>query len=94
MLGKEEVSFGSSVRDVGRIGIEVVFLGIELSTEEVAYIGVFLDFAIAVLLSGASREAARSGGRRARGHLSAFHSAESIREPGKVRETEFPGESR
>jgi len=26
-------------------------------------------------------------------HLSAFHSAESIRKRGKVRETRFPGES-
>jgi hypothetical protein len=60
VFGEERVSFSSSVRDVGRIGIEVVFLGIELSREEVAYIGIFHDFTIAVLLPGAFAEAAHS----------------------------------
>jgi hypothetical protein len=31
VLAKERVSFGPSVGDVGRIGIEVVLLGLELS---------------------------------------------------------------
>lgn len=60
VLGKERVSFGSSVREVLRIGIEVVFLGVELSSEKVAYIGIFHDFAVAVLLPGAFAEAAHS----------------------------------
>jgi hypothetical protein len=61
VLGKERVSFGSSVRDVLEIAIEVVFLEIELSNGEVAYIGIFHDFAIVVLLPGAFAETAYSG---------------------------------